>query len=80
MFQTVKTQTLVGSKKQDYLIQHEDIRDVKKYKPIAVIGGTNYKVFQDVYFYHQLVVIGISSKRPIIAVGLYFFTSRISSC
>ena len=48
MLQKVKKQTLVGGKKQDFLIQREDIVDVAKYKPIAVIGRTNFNVFQEV--------------------------------
>ena len=35
MLQKVKKQTLVGGKKQDFLIQREDIVDVAKYKPIG---------------------------------------------
>ena len=52
MLQKVKKQTLVGGKKQDFLIQREDIRDnwrdIKKFKPVAVIGRTNFQVFQEV--------------------------------
>ena len=48
MLQKVKKQTLVGGKKQDFLIQRDDIVDVTKYKPIAVIGRTNFNVFQEV--------------------------------
>ena len=48
MLQKVKKQTLVGGKKQDFLIQREDIVDIPKYKPIAVIGRKNFTVFQEV--------------------------------
>ena len=52
MLLKVKKQTLVGGKKQDFLIQREDIRDnwrdIKKFKPVAVIGRTNFQVFQEV--------------------------------
>ena len=48
--QYVCKQTLVGGKKRDFIISREDINSetIEKYKPVAVIGRTNFRVFQEV--------------------------------
>merc|ERR1719215_714490 len=47
ILQKVKTQTLVGGKKRDKIINRDEIKDVRDYKPIAVIGRTNIGLFQE---------------------------------
>ena len=42
-------QTLVGGKKKDFIISRRKIyKDLKKYKPIAVIARTNFKLFNKI--------------------------------
>ena len=50
ILQKVKTQTLVGGKKRDKIINRDEIKDVRDYKPIAVIGRTNIGLFQGMNF------------------------------
>ena len=42
----VKKQTLVGGKKHDCILSRNDIVDIQKFKPIAIIGRTNVAVFK----------------------------------
>ena len=70
MLQKVKKQTLVGGKKQDFLIQREDIVDVAKYKPIG-----------NVQFYFNLsqfcTLDGVSPKNIVkIEFPTFFFSDK----
>ena len=44
----VQRKTLVGGKKQDYLKCRDDLTDIEKYAPIAVIARTNYGLFKGI--------------------------------
>ena len=46
---SVKRQTLVGGKKQDFLRSRDDLIDIQEFAPIAVIGRTNFGVFKGRY-------------------------------
>ncbi len=51
MLQKVDRQTLVGGKKDDFILNRSQITNIADFKPIAVIGRTNVGVFDGKSFF-----------------------------
>jgi F-box protein 18 (helicase) len=47
-FQNIEDQTLVGGRKKDFLINRDEIKVLKDFKPIAIISRTNLGLFNEV--------------------------------